>query len=454
MCISQQFRVSSLILGFVAIFAMSLVNADETPDGNEAREGAEARTEESPLASADRAIRFYQRRIEQHPKSVLSYIHLANHYVRKAKDFGDESCYALAQQSLEKALKLSPDDPQALLAISTVYCSRHQFRSGLEAAKRSFELDPSSLEALAVVADAQMELGEYDAAESTLNTIAGSVKSPAPGLWVRQAHLAEIRGQTDDAHQLLSQAEAEVLKGKNGEPIPPRLVWYQVRLGHFYLDHGRLEEAAQRMEAAVASQPGYFLARAGLADLRTAQGRYEEALAEYRRTIELVPDPIFFMAVGDIEARLGRIKEAQQQYEIAEKLIVESDGTPAEYSRELSQFYSDRNLKPERALELAKVDLTFRQDIHGHDALAWALYRNELFADAAASIEKALRWGTKDTKVHYHAGMIYAGLKRTEQAKAHLQQALKTNPEFSVLHAEEARKALDALTRSAPQEKH
>jgi len=448
--VNQRFRISSLIFGFAAVFAMSLVSADDMPDDKEEIVKEEAGTTESPLESVDKAIRFYQRRIEQHPKSVLSYIHLANHYVRKAKEFGDESCYELAQESLENALKLSPNDPQALLVISTVYCSRHQFRSGLEAAKRSLELNPSSYESMAVVADAQMELGEYDAAESTLNTIARSVKSPAPGLWVRQAHLAEIRGQTDDARQLLSQAATEVLKGKKGESIPSRLVWYQVRLGHFYLDHGKLEEAAQQMEAAVSSQPGYFLARAGLADLRAAQERYEEALTEYQRTIELVPDPIFHMAAGDIQARLGRVKEAQEQYQIAEKLILESDGTPAEYSRELSQFYSDRNLKPERALELAKIDLTFRQDIHGHDALAWALYRNGHFSDAAASIEQALRWGTKDAKVHYHAGMIYAGLKRTEQAKAHLQQALMTNPRFSVLEVVEARRTLDELTRSAP----
>ncbi len=435
-----------LVIGLIGFcFAPSMANAEDTPAAKQPTEATAAKTTESPTAAVDKAIRFYQLRIEKQPKSGLDYIHLAQHYVRKAKDHGDESCFALAQQALEKALELWPNDPKALLAIASVHCSRHQFRSGLEAAQKAFERDPVTLDALAVVADAQMELGEYEAAEATLKRITEKVTTPAPGLWVRQAHLAEIKGETDSALDFLKRAEAEVLKGKQGRPIPPRLVWYQVRLGHFYLDHGKLEEAAQKLEPAVAAQPEYFLARAGLAELRSAQGRYEDALAEYQRTIGLVPDPIFFMAAGDIHAKLGRADEARQQYDHAEKLIVESDATPAEYSRELSQFYSNRNLKPARALELAKTDLTFRQDIHGHDALAWALYRNERYADAAAAIEQALRWGTKEAKLHYHAGMICVRLGQAERARTHLQQALSINPKFSVLEADEARKTLDEL---------
>lgn len=401
---------------------------------------------ESPTASIERAIRFYQKRIERNPKVALNYIHLANQLVRKAKDHGDEACYPLAEQALLSALKLRPNDSEALLALAGVQCSRHQFREGLASAKKILEQDPTHFEALAVIGDAQMELGDYDAAAVSFGDIANQFKEPAPGLWVRQAHLAEVRGQTEAALELLQRAVADVLDGQDPQELTPRRVWYQVRLGHFHLDHGRLDEANKQFEAAVAVQPGYFLALAGLADLRTAQGRYDEALTAYRRTIAVTPDPIFYMAVGDIHTRLGHVEEARREYEQAEKLILESEATPAEYSRELSLFYSHRNLKPERALELAKTDLSFRQDLHAHDTLAWALYRNGHFAEAAEAIDKALQQGTKEARLHYHAGLIHQQLGHTDQARTHLEQALATNPQFGVLEADDARLALRQLS--------
>ena len=404
---------------------------------------------QSPTASIDRAIRFYQKRIERHPKVALNYIHLAHQLVRKAKDHGDEACYPLAEQALNEALKLRPHDREALFALAGVQCSRHQFREGLQSAMQVLKQDPTHDEARAVIGDAQMELGDYDAAEASYREIEQQFTQPAPGLWVRLAHLAEVRGQTEAAHELLSRAVKDVIDGKDVEELTPRKVWYQVRLGHFYLDHGRLDDARKQFESAVAAQPAYFLALAGLAELRTAQGLFDEALTAYRRTIEVAPDPIFLMAIGDIHARLGHADEARRQYEQAEKLILESDATPAEYSRELSLFYSHRNLKPERALELAKTDLTFRQDIHAQDALAWALFRNGLFNEAAEAIDKALQPGTKEARLHYHAGLIRHQLGQTDKARAHLEQALATNPQFGVLEADDARRVLEQLTVKA-----
>lgn len=435
--------------------SITLVRADDPAPGNRpaaiANEASSDELEDSgnpepPTASIERAIRFYQKRIERKPKVALNYIHLANQLVRKAKDHGDEACYPLAEQALHEALKLRPNDREALFALAGVQCSRHQFREGLASAKKVLEQDPTHLEALAVIGDAQMELGDYDAAAVSFGEIAKHVKQPAPGLWVRQAHLAEVRGQTETALELLQRAVADVVEGKEVPELTPRRVWYQVRLGHFYLDHGRLDEANKQFEAAVAAQPGYFLALAGLADLRTAQGRYDDALAAYRRTIDVTPDPIFYMAVGDIYAKLGHVDEARREYEQAENLILDSDATPAEYSRELSLFYSYRNLKVERALELAKTDLSFRQDLHAHDTLAWALYRNGFFAEAAVAIDKALEQGTKEARLHYHAGLIHQKLGHTEKARTHLEQALATNPQFGVLDAGEARLVLSQLS--------
>jgi hypothetical protein len=58
---------------------------------------------------------------------------------------------------------------------------------------------------------------------------------------------------------------------------------------------------------------------------------------------------------------------------------------------------------------------------------------------------EALRLGTRDARLFYHAGMIERALGNTAAAAAYLRQALATNPRFHPRHADDARRALRAL---------
>ena len=62
---------------------------------------------------------------------------------------------------------------------------------------------------------------------------------------------------------------------------------------------------------------------------------------------------------------------------------------------------------------------------------------------------EALRLGTRDARLFYHAGMIERALGNPEGAAAYLRQALATNPHFHPRHAAEARRALEALEGAA-----
>ena len=210
---------------------------------------------------------------------------------------------------------------------------------------------------------------------------------------------------------------------------------------------GQVEPAVAEFEDAVKRLPKYFLAVSALAEGRAAQGRYDEALKLYARTIELAPDPIFYMAVGDIHTKLGQADQAKAAYAIAEKTILDSGATPAEYSRELSLFYSERGLQSKKAVELARIDLTFRHDIFGYDALAWALYRDGQFEEAAKASQQALRTGSRNAKLHYHAGMIQHRLGHADAARKHLTHAVTHHPAFSVLDADIARQTLKELSK-------
>jgi tetratricopeptide (TPR) repeat protein len=86
-----------------------------------------------------------------------------------------------------------------------------------------------------------------------------------------------------------------------------------------------------------------------------------------------------------------------------------------------------------------------RQDIYAYDVLAWALLKNGRPEQARAAIEQALRLGTRDAKLFFHAGMIYARLGERDKARQFLRRALATNPHFHVLHSEVAERTLEDL---------
>jgi len=86
-----------------------------------------------------------------------------------------------------------------------------------------------------------------------------------------------------------------------------------------------------------------------------------------------------------------------------------------------------------------------RPSIFAADVLAWTLYKSKHDAEAAHAIQQALRLGTKNALMHYHAGMIYNRLGDSEKAGAHLRMAMSINPHFSVRYEPTARQLLVEL---------
>jgi Flp pilus assembly protein TadD len=111
---------------------------------------------------------------------------------------------------------------------------------------------------------------------------------------------------------------------------------------------------------------------------------------------------------------------------------------------ELALFEADHG-DPARAVAMAQAAYDRRPTIYGADGLAWALYRGGDYAAAWPRSQEALRLGTRDALLYFHAGMIADALGDTDAARAHLQQALDINPAFSLVHAATARETLAAL---------
>jgi len=390
------------------------------------------------------AITTFQGRIKQNPNDAVSYTLLGEQYSRQARETGDVSGYQRAEQSLKQSLDLLPNYAPAETALASIYYAQHEFTRSLDLAEHIYENSYKNAQARIIMADSYLSLGNYDEAAAIYAELGEA--NLTPPLLARLANLAELKGDSDQALKLIRRAAAETLRSGGTRE---NAAWYLLRVGDIYFNRGEIRNAGEFYEASLRVFDHYYLAYASLGKVRAAQGKYDEAITYYQKAVDIIPQPEFLAALGDLYAVTGQSDQAKVQYETVEYIGKLAALNQQVYNRQLANFYSDHNLKLDEALHLALTELKLRKDVYGYDAAAWAYYRNSKFKQAQDMMDHALAPGTQDARLFYHAGMIAHALHHDEQARKYLEQALKINPHFSILFAEQAQKSLLSIQQTA-----
>jgi tetratricopeptide (TPR) repeat protein len=393
-----------------------------------------------PSSAVDNHIAYYERLLQRQPRDARTYLRLGDAFVQKARETGDLTYFNRAEAALKRSLELSPRSAGALRHLAYVFYSRHEFPEAITLAERALEIEPTDADAHGVLGDAYLEVGRYADAERAyekMMTYAQDLYS-----YGRRAGLKSLRGDPRGAIVDLTRA---VEAAREARRPAEGIAWAQWQLAteHFML--GELDTAAARHEDALRTYPRYYRALGGLAQVRAAQQRHDEAIELYTRALAVIPLPEYAAALGDLYQRLGRETEARTQYELVEYIGHLNTVNRVIYNRELAYFYADHDVKLDTALELARRELDVRKDVYAYDVLAWALYKQNHLREARAAITEALKVGTRDARLFFHAGMIERALGHRDAARDHLQRALATNPHFHPLQAPMAAKALEDL---------
>lgn len=385
-------------------------------------------------------IPFFQERIKANPQDAISYTLLAEQYIRQARERGDAASYQRAQAALQEAIQRLPDYAPAKVQLATVYYARHEFLSALKLAQKTYEEDPQVTEALAIIGDAQMALGNYSEAALAYEELQSRQNSP--GVLARLAAFEELQGHPQEALDLMRRAAQDALQaGGSRESV----AWYVLRVGDLYYNMGQVEQARRYYEAALRVFEKYHLALAGLGKVSAAQANVEQAVRYYQQAIDIVPQPEYLAALGDLYMIADQPARAESQYRTIEQIGKLAQLQQQIYNRQLARFYADHDTHLDEALRLALAELDFRRDIYGYDTAAWAYYKNSDLTQAQAMMEQAMKMGTRDAQLYYHAGMIALKLGEEGQARDYLEEALSINPHFSILDAQKAREALEEL---------
>jgi tetratricopeptide (TPR) repeat protein len=221
--------------------------------------------------------------------------------------------------------------------------------------------------------------------------------------------------------------------------------WTLVQIGHLLNLRGETDDAGRVLENALELMPDYHYALAGLAQVRSAEGRYEDAVKLFRRRYELAPHPENLFDLGVALRNAGKFKAAKAALAEFERRALEESAGWDNANRELVTYYVDYKGQPESALRIAEREIVRRRDVFTLDAYAWALHRNGRSREAIKHSQSALAVGSIDPTVLYHAGVIAIAAGEPETARKHLERSLEVNGRSAVASA--ARRALQHLPR-------
>ncbi len=435
-------------------------NADSSERGNTARGPDLSRTFPAfaPIpqnllvprpTGTEQAIKNAQGAVTHNTSDAKAYTALGAAYFQHARETGDVSDYQLAEESLSKSLDLTSTDfsaDDAFRTMAEVCMGEHRFTDALTYAQKALSLGTGDVSPFAIVGDAYADMGEYDHARAAYDRLTprDMVLQPraAYARDSRLSYLKFVEGDTNGAINLMTTA---VREGIEAQLPSENLAWLYFELGEYFSQSGDAASADSSYVAALNSHPGDYRALAALAKLRANHGRHEDAIVLYQHAIAVVPMPAFIAELGDLYAKSGNQVEAKKQYAQVGYIGLLGHINQVLHNRDLAVFYADHDIKLSEALALAQIELEVRHDIYTWDALAWALYKNGKLSEAASASEKALRLGTQDSLLLFHAGMIAEAMANHDQARQDFKQALKTNPHFHLTYASVAQEHLTVL---------
>ncbi|MBX3012779.1 MAG: tetratricopeptide repeat protein [Caldilineaceae bacterium] len=387
--------------------------------------------------SAQAALDKLQARLQTNPEDTDAYAQLGLGLLQQAREQGDVSLYARAGQAFTAALAREPQQLDALIGQGILALALHDFQGALTWADQAWAINPFRAQILGIKVDAQIELGQYDNAVQTLQQMVDL--RPDLDSYSRVSYLRELYGDVDGAITAMQAAVQTALPGTES------WAWTLTHVGHLYFNRGNLAQAAALYAQVLSLRDDYPYALAGQARVAAAQGQLAAAIAQYTELTKRLPLPEFIIALGELYETTGQLTAAQQQYALVGVIQQLNAAAGMNVDLEMALFAATHGTDAVTTVSQARAVYAERPTIYGADAVAWALYQQENYAEAWQFSQEALRLGTQDALLYFHAGMIAAKRNDVENARAHLQQALTINPSFSPLYAPIAQKTLAAL---------
>jgi tetratricopeptide (TPR) repeat protein len=283
-------------------------------------------------------------------------------------------------------------------------------------------------EGRSLLADIDFQSGRYAAAQQAIEALIEEDRT-----WDNLARLAHMRLKMGDfaaADRLYLEAEDE-LTAKEMRSY----AWVEVQRGLGKAMRGEHELALEHFKRADRAYSGFWLIQEHIGDIYAAQGDLQGALARYDEVLQHVRKPELLQKLGELREKSGEQTKAQTLFDEALAIYLKSaQQGEVHYYHHLVEFYAAARLNPEECLKWASLDAALRDNFATQSALAWALYLNGKFAEAACKITQALESGTQDAGLFSKAADIYAAAGLHGQSHDCEHKAHALNHHHGVFH--------------------
>jgi tetratricopeptide (TPR) repeat protein len=198
-----------------------------------------------------------------------------------------------------------------------------------------------------------------------------------------------------------------------------------------------MAEAESQYQQALLEYPMYYHALSSLGKVYFIKNDLRNAIEFYKKSLEVTPTAEAMIALGDIYRLAGENDKAEEQYKNVKfmNMLLKENGVEADM--ELAIFEADHSVSEtglNDALKSAEETMKKLPTVKSANTLAWIHYKTGNYTEAEKNIQLALKLGTKEPLLFFHAAKIFEKTGQTEKAKEYLEYALKVNPRLTELY--------------------
>lgn len=367
-------------------------------------------------------------RLQAHPDDGAAVIRLADALLRLQRVNNDARAVDEAETRLRTFLAAQPDHYEGQRMLAAVLLSQHRYGAAIAQANKVQAMDPRDAWNYGAQGDGYLELGDYPRAFAAFDTM-GRLQ-PGPPAYARVAYALELQGDLDGALEYMQRA-ADGTSPNDSEAQ----AWHYAQVGELWLLKGRLGDAKREFERAAATFPKHPLAHAGLAKIKIVEGDLKGARLVFQAQLSQGPTADTAAIIGDLSAELGDQATAAQYYAMAEQLERSGWTEGARQPERLARFLAERGRNLPEAVALAEEAAATRRDVMTLDTLAWAYFGAGRIAEARRASDEALRLGTRDPRLLYHAAAIVTASGDHAEATALIERVVAPDAVADVLVA-------------------
>ena len=387
----------------------------------------------------DRVVAFYERQVASDPDDQVTLRMLAAAYLQRFRERNDLGDVVRAENAAQRSLRLQPlGNDAADTTLAGALVAYHRFNEALSYERDAIAAVPTNADARAQAASILMELGRYEDARRELPP-----GDAGAGAATVRARLEELTGRLSLARNAIAQSARDVDR-LIAAPAYTRS-WYHLRAAQLAFEAGDDNAVDAELRESLRLFPDNAAAWMARAQWLAGLHRWQESLAAATRSAELYPLPQALGYQADAQRALGDAGGAAQTDALidAERKLYNVAGIN---DRLLAAYYARRGRHLDDALRMAASDLRKRGDeVYADDTLAWVLAARGCWQRAYTFAERAVRLGTEDPYLQYHAGAIAMETGRRNEARSRLARALAENPHFDPVYADDARRRLAQL---------